>query len=271
MTNVNNITNTDKLTANQNSLIKSKSSSNNFSSFLGETKSLDEIFNNAADKYDVPVNLLKSIGKAESEFRETVVSRSGAVGIMQLMPATAAYLGVKDSYDAEQNIMGGAKYIKELLGKYNGDTSLALAAYNAGSGNVAKYGGIPPFQETQNYVKKVLNYMKTDIQTGVMTTSNTTTPSSVYTNINYTTLKNVSLIGTNTSLLTSTNEESTEVLNNLDDLFSYDKYLEFLELFMKNMSKEDSEKEKKEEQNNSTLNALNYNVPILNLLNQTKL
>lgn len=271
MTNVNNINNTDKLTANQNSLIKSKSLINNFSSFLGETKSLDEIFNNAADKYDVPVNLLKSIGKAESDFRETVVSRSGAVGIMQLMPATAAYLGVKDSYNAEQNIMGGAKYIKELLGKYNGDTSLALAAYNAGSGNVAKYGGIPPFQETQNYVKKVLNYMKTDIQTGVMTTSNTTTPSSVYPNINYTTLKNVSLIGTNTSLLTSTNEESTEVLDNLDDLFSYDKYLEFLELFMKNMSKEESEKEKKEEQNNSTLNALNYNIPILNLLNQTKL
>ncbi len=271
MTNVNNIINTDKTNLNYNSLVKSKSSNNNFSSYLGETKSLDEIFNAAAKKYDVPVNLLKSIGKAESDFREKVVSRCGAVGIMQLMPATATYLGVKDSYDAEQNIMGGAKYIKELLDKYNGDTSLALAAYNAGSGNVAKYGGIPPFKETQNYVKKILNYLKTDIQTGVVTTKNPTTPSSVYTNTNNTTTKNVSLIGTNTSLVTLDNEETTDVLQNLDDLFSYDKYLEFIELYMKYMNKENSEKKEDKNQNNSTLNALNYNIPVLNLLNQTKI
>ena len=78
---------------------------------------------------------------------------------MQLMPTTAQSLGVTNSYDARQNIMGGAKYISSLLSKYNGDTSLALAAYNAGSGNVAKDGGIPPFAETQNYVKKVMAYM----------------------------------------------------------------------------------------------------------------
>lgn len=119
---------------------------------------LDAIFDEAAEKYAVDAKFLKSIAKCESDFDPACVSHSGATGIMQLMPATAAELGVSDSYDPYQNIMGGAQYISELLDKYNGDTSLALAAYNAGSGNVAKYGGIPPFTETQNYVKKVLGY-----------------------------------------------------------------------------------------------------------------
>lgn len=119
---------------------------------------LDAIFDEATEKYGVDAKFLKSIAKCESDFDPACVSHSGATGIMQLMPATAAELGVSDSYDPYQNIMGGAQYISELLDKYNGDTSLALAAYNAGSGNVAKYGGIPPFTETQNYVKKVLGY-----------------------------------------------------------------------------------------------------------------
>lgn len=119
---------------------------------------LDAIFDEAAEKYSVDAKFLKSIAKCESDFDPACVSHSGATGIMQLMPATAAELGVSDSYDPYQNIMGGAQYISELLDKYNGDTSLALAAYNAGSGNVAKYGGIPPFTETQNYVNKVLGY-----------------------------------------------------------------------------------------------------------------
>ena len=119
---------------------------------------LDAIFDEAAEKYGVDAKFLKSIAKCESDFDPACVSHSGATGIMQLMPATAAELGVSDSDDPYQNIMGGAQYISELLDKYNGDTSLALAAYNAGSGNVAKYGGIPPFTETQNYVNKVLGY-----------------------------------------------------------------------------------------------------------------
>ncbi len=128
---------------------------------------LYSIFEEAANTFGVSVNLLTSIARAESNFRTDAVSSAGAVGIMQLMPATAASLGVTNSYDARENIMGGAKYISQLLSKYNGNTALALAAYNAGSGNVDQYGGIPPFTETQNYVQKVLSYMKTEDYTDV--------------------------------------------------------------------------------------------------------
>lgn len=127
------------------------------------SEELSEIFEEAASTYGVSVKLLKAIARAESNFNPNAVSSAGAIGIMQLMPATAASLGVSNSYDPRENIMGGAKLISQLLSKYNGDTSLALAAYNAGSGNVDKYGGIPPFTETQNYVKKVLSYMNAEI------------------------------------------------------------------------------------------------------------
>lgn len=130
------------------------------SSKLGCPSNLQTYFQEASDKYEVDVALLESIAKAESNFRTDAKSSAGAAGVMQLMPSTAKGLGVSDSYDAQQNIMGGAKLISGLLKKYDGDTSLALAAYNAGSGNVAKYGGIPPFKETQNYVVKVLGYYK---------------------------------------------------------------------------------------------------------------
>ena len=136
----------------------STSSGTDFSPYLKST-TLDDIFQKAADTYQVPVNLLKAIGLAESSFHVDATSHCGAQGIMQLMPKTAKALGVTDSYDPEQNIMGGAKYISDMLKNYNGDVSLALAAYNAGGNNVKKYGGIPPFKETQNYVKKVMeNY-----------------------------------------------------------------------------------------------------------------
>lgn len=119
---------------------------------------LDAIFDEASAKYGVDAKFLKAIAKCESDFSTECTSRSGAMGIMQLMPQTAASLGVTNAYDPYQNIMGGARYISEKLAQYNGDKSLALAAYNAGSGNVAKYGGIPPFKETQNYVAKVMAY-----------------------------------------------------------------------------------------------------------------
>lgn len=119
---------------------------------------LNQIFQKAADKYGVDVDLLKAVAKAESNFTANATSHAGAMGIMQLMPATAKSLGISDAYDPEQNIMGGAKLLASHLDKYHGNVSLALAAYNCGSGAVDKYNGIPPYGETQQYVSKVLAY-----------------------------------------------------------------------------------------------------------------
>ena len=132
---------------------------------------LDAIFNEAASKYGVDAKFLKAIAKCESDFSTECTSRSGAMGIMQLMPSTASAYGVSDPYDAYQNIMGGAAVLKDLLNMFQGNQSLAIAGYNAGCGNVKKYGGVPPFTETQNYVAKVTSLM----QTGVSVPANTVT------------------------------------------------------------------------------------------------
>ena len=109
----------------------------------------------AAEKYDLPPNLIASMIKQESNSNPNAVSSKGATGLMQLMEGTAKEMGVTDITNAKQNIMGGAKYMRQQLDKYDDDLNLALAAYNAGPGNVDKYGGIPPFGETQNYVKNI--------------------------------------------------------------------------------------------------------------------
>lgn len=124
---------------------------------------MEEIFEAAAKKNNVPLKLLKVMAKAESQFKPHVVSSAGAMGVMQLMPKTAKALGVVDAFDPYENIMGGAKYIGDKLKQYNGDIDLALASYSAGSGAVKKYGGIPPFKETINHIKKVHAFMQGDL------------------------------------------------------------------------------------------------------------
>ena len=138
------------------SVSKSRTTS---SSKSGET-TLQDIFERAAQKYDISYDFLVAVAKAESDFNTKCVSSAGAQGIMQVMPEEQKGLGIKDPFDAEQNIMGAAKLLKAHLKKFNGDYTLAAAAYNAGSGTVKKYGGVPPYKETQNYVKKIKKYME---------------------------------------------------------------------------------------------------------------
>lgn len=126
----------------------------------GLTPELDAMFQRASAKHGVPAALLKAVARAESGFRSNAVSPAGAQGLMQLMPATGRGLGVTNPFDPQQSINGGARYLHNALRMFDGDPQLALAAYNAGPNAVKSHGGIPPFQETQNYVRKVMDYAR---------------------------------------------------------------------------------------------------------------
>ncbi|WP_369900226.1 lytic transglycosylase domain-containing protein [Bacillus manliponensis] len=116
-----------------------------------------DIIERMSEKHGVPKALIQKMIEVESNFNPKVVSHAGAMGLMQLMPANVKEQGVKDPFSPADNIEGGVKEIAGYLKKYNGDLVLSLAAYNAGPGNVKKYGGVPPFKETENYIKKILN------------------------------------------------------------------------------------------------------------------
>lgn len=123
----------------------------------GDNADIDGLIDQYSAKNGLDSSFVKAVIKQESGFQPKVTSHCGAMGLMQLMPATASSLGVNDAYDPEQNIAGGTKYLKGLLDRFGGDKSLALAAYNAGPNAVKKYNGIPPYKETQNYVKNIMS------------------------------------------------------------------------------------------------------------------
>jgi hypothetical protein len=127
-----------------------------------DRKKLKDLYNDIAEKkakkHNIDYHLVKAIIQAESNWNPYAISRKGAMGLMQLMPATAAFLGVKNPFDPEENIDGGIRYIKYLLEKFDSNLHLALAAYNAGPALVEKIKGIPPIRETIDYVRKVINY-----------------------------------------------------------------------------------------------------------------
>lgn len=141
---------------NKTSAIKKSDKTNLFA----DKAQLKEMITKTAQKYGVDPKLIHAVVKQESAFNPKATSHCGAMGLMQLMPATAKGLGVKDAYNPVQNVDGGVRYLKSMLDKYNGNVILALAAYNAGPGAVDKYDDVPPYKETQNYVKNILaNYL----------------------------------------------------------------------------------------------------------------
>ena len=138
-----------------------KKETSSLSNTVSKTKdAIMDYIKEASERHAVEEKLIKALIKQESGFNPNAVSSAGALGLMQLMPSTAKYLGVQDALNPKENIEGGVKYLKQMLDKYNGNKILALAAYNAGPGAVDKYDGVPPYKETQNYVRAVLkNYL----------------------------------------------------------------------------------------------------------------
>ncbi len=189
-------------------------------------RTLEDIFKDVSEEYDVPLPLLKAVAQAESGFDTNAVSSCGASGIMQLMPKTAEGLGVEDVFDPEQNITGGAKMLAYLLDDYNGDTTLALAAYNAGIGAVAKYGGVPPYEETRNYIKKINDILEGGLEADLSYIAVNNSDKTAQKNAQRP-AQTVSVHGNDIPVRISSDTTVS------DDIFSYDDYLRFVEIYMK--------------------------------------
>ena len=127
-------------------------------SIIKAARRFSPIIFQAASRHQVDASLIKAVIMAESRYNPLAISKMGAKGLMQLMPGTAKALGVKDAFNPEHNVNGGVKYLKQLLEKFDGNVTLALAAYNAGSKHVRDYKGVPPFKATRHYIKKVFKY-----------------------------------------------------------------------------------------------------------------
>ena len=182
-------------------------------SYSKNKNSFDSIIRQAAQTHGVSEGLIKAVMHTESGFNSNAKSPVGAQGLMQLMPATARRFNVSNSYDPQQNIYGGAKYLSWLMKRFNGNTNLALAAYNAGEGNVDKYGGIPPFRETQDYVRRVTSRLNNLYSGGLgLSASNTSNSNSS------TTGQIIAQSNPNSNSNTRSNNESSPQLNNASNV-----------------------------------------------------
>ena len=126
--------------------------------WINEQKHIEKNIINSSKKYNIDANLIRALIKAESNFKPFVISRTGACGLMQLMPETAKELGVKNPFNIEQNIEGGTHYLAKLLIRFDNNKKLAIAGYNAGPNAVKRYNGVPPYKETKEHLKRVLYY-----------------------------------------------------------------------------------------------------------------
>ncbi|MGD9083009.1 MAG: lytic transglycosylase domain-containing protein [Desulfobacterales bacterium] len=128
------------------------------SNLIDSTKRYDDLITEASKSHGISFSLLKALIKIESDFNPRAISSAGAIGLMQIMPENIKALNIKDPFDPWENIMGGARYLKQLIGRFNGKLPMALAAYNAGPNIVDRYKRIPPFKETEDFVEKVMKY-----------------------------------------------------------------------------------------------------------------
>ncbi|MBQ9610426.1 MAG: transglycosylase SLT domain-containing protein [Lachnospiraceae bacterium] len=209
---------------------------------------LEEIFREASEKYGISEEVLKAVAYTESRFNPNDTSSSGAMGIMQLMPDTAKALGVENAYDPYENIMGGAKLLKQLSDMYDGDLNMMLAGYNAGTGAVAKYGGIPPYESVNHYIAKVRDALDSGVANNIPNASyavNSANQSEVSTNAavntsNSTYAADNSALSEAATALQKTDETATTNIydyrsgNTLSNLLSYSQY-ELLLTFYENM------------------------------------
>nr|WP_228257228.1 lytic transglycosylase domain-containing protein [Acinetobacter sp. WCHAc060025] len=182
-------------------------------SYSKNKNSFDSIIRQAAQTHGVSEGLIKAVMHTESGFNSNAKSPVGAQGLMQLMPATARRFNVSNSYDPQQNIYGGAKYLSWLMKRFNGNTNLALAAYNAGEGNVDKYGGIPPFRETQDYVRRVTSRLNNLYSGGLGLSASNTSNSNAST-----TGQIIAQSNPNSNSNTRSNNESSPQLNNASNI-----------------------------------------------------
>ncbi len=182
-------------------------------SYSKNKNSFDSIIRQAAQTHGVSEGLIKAVMHTESGFNSNAKSPVGAQGLMQLMPATARRFNVSNSYDPQQNIYGGAKYLSWLMKRFNGNTNLALAAYNAGEGNVDKYGGIPPFRETQDYVRRVTSRLNNLYSGGLGLSASNTSNSNAST-----TGQIIAQSNPNSNSNTRSNNESSPQLNNASNV-----------------------------------------------------